>query len=168
MRIAITGKMCSGKTYISEKLMNNYNLQKYAFGDKVKELAIEMFDMDYKNRKLIQNLAEKMKEIDNNVWVKHIINEIGNRDNIIIDDLRFPNELEYLRKHNFIIIRIDVDKDTQLMRLSEKYLDKFESHVERMEHISEKHIEKLPVDISFNSDNQTYSKIIEFIDSLKV
>ena len=106
MKIAICGPICSGKTYLSDYLQNNYNLRKYAFGDKVKEIANDLFNMKYKNRKLLQTIADKMREIDKDIWAKYVIQQIEHLDNIIIEDLRFVNEAKYLQTLGFIIIKL--------------------------------------------------------------
>ena len=62
MKIAITGKICSGKSTLANKLKNILKLEKYSFADNVKKYATEIFEMKYKDRKLIQDFAEKMKE----------------------------------------------------------------------------------------------------------
>ena len=105
MKIAITGKMCSGKSFISDLLAKKYNLKKLSFGGKVKDLAKDLFGMEGKNRLLLQSLADKMKEIDKDIWIKYLMTQIEDRDNIIIDDLRFHNEHEYLRKNDFKIVK---------------------------------------------------------------
>ena len=45
MKIAICGPICSGKTYLSDYLSKEYNLEKYSFGQKVKDIAVDLFDM---------------------------------------------------------------------------------------------------------------------------
>ena len=97
MKIAITGKICSGKSTLANIIKDKLKLNKYSFADNVKKYAKELFDMSYKDRKLIQDFAEKLKEIDNTIWIKQLDKNIKDKDNIIIDDLRFENEYNYLR-----------------------------------------------------------------------
>ena len=65
MKIAIHGKMCSGKTTTSnliiDYLKNNKNiiLKKIAFADKVYEIAYDLFSMKDKDRKLLQAIGTK-------------------------------------------------------------------------------------------------------------
>ena len=97
MKIAICGPICSGKTYLSDYLIQQYQLQRYAFGDKVKEIATDLFKMEYKDRYLLQTISDKMKDIDSDIWAKYVIHEIKHKHNIIVDDLRFVNEAKYLQ-----------------------------------------------------------------------
>ena len=163
MRIAITGKMCSGKTYISDILIKKYNLKKYSFGQKVKDIAKDLFKMEYKNRILLQTLADKMKEIDKDIWIKYILSEINSDSNIIIDDLRFENELKYLQENNFIIIRLNISEEERLNRLKIKYPNTYNEHLNGSNHNSEVNINKLNEDLDLNSDKHTLEKIINYL-----
>ena len=59
MKIAITGKMCSGKTTLSNYLCQlEPRFQIFSFGKKVKEVASDLFNMDplVKDRSLLNKL----------------------------------------------------------------------------------------------------------------
>jgi cytidylate kinase len=76
MKIAIYGPMCSGKTTVAniiKELNSKYKI--FSFGNKIKELARDLFYMDGKNRSLLINIADKMREIDEDVWAKYIIKQ---------------------------------------------------------------------------------------------
>ena len=139
MKIAISGPMGSGKSTIANMIKNNnLNYQIYSFGQKVKDVAYDLFNMDksVKNRSLLINIADKMREIDEDVWAKYIINKMG--ENSIIDDLRFQNELDYLHKDgNWIYIVLTIDNDVRLERLKKLYPNNYSDHVKNMGHLSE-------------------------------
>ena len=70
MKIAITGKMCSGKTTLSNYLCQiEPRFQVFSFGKKVKQVASDLFGMDplIKDRSLLTSLGQKMREIDPDV-----------------------------------------------------------------------------------------------------
>ena len=171
MKIAILGKMCSGKTttsnFIIDYLRNyeNINLKKVSFATKVYDIAYDLFGMENKNRELLQSIGTKMREIDEDIWIKYVLK--NNSDNIIIDDLRYPNELKALKKENFIIIKLDLDKDSQLKRLKQCYPDSYQDHINNMNHESELLMDKLD-DSEFNfiikSDNDILVNIIKIIN----
>ena len=167
MRIAITGKMCSGKTYIADYLIEKYNLTKFSFASEVKNIASELFNMENKDRKLLQTVADKMKDIDKDVWVKYTLKLIGEKQNVVIDDLRFKNELKYLRENGFITIRINISNEEQESRLSKKYPDTYNEHLSRRNHNSEIDIENLEVDYEFNSDENLINNINKLLNDLK-
>lgn len=162
MRIALCGKMGSGKSTIADLLNDELNFTTISFGHGVKKIAKDLFNMKNKDRNLLQILAEKIKEIDNNIWIKYALKDIKNIENIVIDDLRFPNELEYLKKHGFIIIRINISRKEQVERLKNKY-ENYEDHINGDNHCSESYVDKLNVDFEFNSDDKLYKNILNII-----
>ena len=142
MRIAFSGKICSGKTTaanIVESMLGCEATIKLSVASRVKELATDLFGMEQKDRKLLQVLGQKMKEIDPEVWVRALVKQVNNcgDKHIVIDDLRFPNELRALRENGFIIIRLEIDPELQLKRIKDTYPDTWESHVARLDNVSE-------------------------------
>ena len=94
MKIAIHGPMCSGKTTVANIIKDlESRFTVYSFGQKVKDLAVELFSMEGKDRTLLIKIADKMREIDKDVWAKYVINLTNQNNYCIIDDLRFQNEL---------------------------------------------------------------------------
>lgn len=163
MKIAITGKICSGKSTLANIIKYRLNLEKYSFADNVKKYAKELFDMSYKDRKLIQDFAEKLKEIDNDIWIKQLDKNIKDKDNIIIDDLRFENEYNYLRSNKYFIIKLLIDKNQQIKRIKELYKENANEHIKRLEHISELNIDKLDADLVINTNDINIETLIEII-----
>ena len=141
MKIAICGKMCSGKTTIANLIKeydNRYDI--FSFGKKVKVIANELFGMDLnnKNRSLMVQIGSKMREIDVNVWANYIINETKDKEFCIIDDLRFQNELDLLEKNNWNIIQLEIDEDLQIERLRNLYKENYDDHIKNKNDLSEK------------------------------
>jgi len=141
MKIAISGPMGSGKTTIANLIKNEYPyFNIFSFGQKVKDVATELFNMDKntKNRSLLINIADKMREIDIDVWAKYIINQTDKEEFCIIDDLRFQNELNLLQKDkDWIFIILYLDENKRLERLKELYPDNYNDHIKNMNHLSE-------------------------------
>ena len=141
MKIAITGKMCSGKSTISQiikELDNRYEV--FSYGKKVKEVASDLFEMDpsVKDRSLLINVATKMREIDPDVWSKYVIKQTKNKEYCLIDDLRFQNELDELIKNNWIIIQLCISDEEQNKRIKSLYPETYEDHIKNKSHLSEK------------------------------
>ena len=152
MKIAIYGPMCSGKTTVANILQETdkrYSI--YSFGQKIKDIAKELFQMEGKDRSLLINIADKMREIDEDVWAKYIIRQTDKNDYCIIVDLRFQNELKYLT--DWKIICLTTPKEARIQRLKKLYPDNFKDHIKNMDHISENDTLELPVDtIYINTD----------------
>ena len=143
MKIAIYGPMCSGKTKVANiirELENRYEI--YSFGGKIKELAVELFQMEGKDRSLLIHIADKMREIDEDVWAKYIINQTKDKQFCLIDDLRFQNELNYLSEWK--IICLTTPKEVRVQRIQQLYPTNYEDHIKNMKHISENDTLKFP------------------------
>jgi len=139
MKIAISGPMCSGKTTIANMLKNQLiDADIYSFGKKVKDVAYDLFNKNIKNRSLLINIADKMRDIDEDIWAKYIINKISDKNNCIIDDLRFQNELNILENDNdWIYIVLNIDNKVRLDRLKKLYPNNYSDHIKNMNHLSE-------------------------------
>jgi len=172
MKLAIHGKMCSGKTTLSNFIINylihhkNITLKKVAFADKVYNIAYDLFNMKTKSRELLQAIGTKMREIDEDIWIKYVLN--NNDDNIIVDDLRYPNELNALKQAGFILIKLELDKDEQLKRLKKCYPETYQEHINNMNHESELLMESIDdsnFDLIIKSDNHVIENLIHFIEN---
>ena len=166
MKIAICGKICSGKSYIANYLHQKYNFKIYSFSMGVKKYAVELFDMKEKDRKLLQLLSRNMKEIDENVWINFLDKNLKTTDqHIVIDDLRFENEYHYLKKNDFILIKLNINSDLQKKRILDTYPNNFQNHLDNLEDSSENLID-LDFDYTFNVSLNTEKNIIGFIEKI--
>lgn len=124
IKIAFSGKMYSGKTTCSNILKQMYpDAFITSFSARLKELATELFDMQTKDRNLLITLGEKMREIDEDVWVKQALKACNKYDISIIDDVRHLNEYTILKQNGWKIIRLNITKDLQEKRLVNNYAD---------------------------------------------
>ena len=171
MNIAISGPMCSGKTTIANLICNlNTDYKIYSFGGKIKALAKELFDMSSKDRSLLINIANKMKEINKDVWINYLHKQCLKENNCIIDDLRFENELESLKNNpnnswHFIVIQIPTE--IRIKRIKELYPKNYEDHIKNMDDISEKGLIDFPKErtlyINYENEDNILETIIKFI-----
>ena len=168
MKIAITGNLCSGKTYLSNILTKKYNLELFSFSTKIKTIASELFNIKHKDRLLLQSISDNMKLIDEDIWIKYILSEIGINQNVIIDDLRFENEVKYLKEHGFIIIRINIDEDIRIERIKSTYPNTYNEHIKGMEHNSEKSIKNLEVDLDVYFTDDYCLSVLTTIDKFLI
>tara|TARA_Y100000741_G_scaffold298172_1_gene239174 strand:- start:4886 stop:5410 length:525 start_codon:yes stop_codon:yes gene_type:complete len=156
MKIAIIGKICSGKTTTADILIGlNNDFQKLSFAGKVKSIAVELFDMEKKDRKLLQQIGTYMREIDPNVWANYVVKQSKKYDYVVIDDLRYKNEYDLLKKNGFKIIKLVISKELQLTRLKNTYTTNYEKHLENLNHESELFSETInnsDVDLVINVD----------------
>ena len=162
MKIAITGKMCSGKSTIAnmiQQLDNEYDT--FSYGQKIKDIAVDLFNMRNKDRTLLINIASKLREIDEDVWSKYIVNKTRYKKKCIIDDLRFQNELDML-DDTWKIIRLTINPEDQKERIRKNYPDNYEDHYRNMGHNSEKanlDLSRRDVILDINTSEENYDQI---------
>jgi dephospho-CoA kinase len=172
MKIAICGKMCSGKSTLAKYIMDSYpGYQKYSFAQKVKELCSELFDMKGKDRPLLINFANKLREIDEKVWINQLLKQTTGKTNCIIDDVRYQNEIDALIEDDWIIIQLNVPIEIQRNRIMELYRDNYKEHFKSMNHISERNkyvfpegYPQLVLDTSENKYHKNIKDIILFMN----
>lgn len=125
--IGLIGGRGSGKTTCANYLNTHYNFQEFSFADPVKKIVEIVYGFDYetlkgdtpeKREKRVstrdpvwdKNMIQAMQFIgtelfrdhmDQDVWIKimkrNIENLVKNNKRVVISDLRYPNEIEFVR-----------------------------------------------------------------------
>lgn len=110
LRLAVSGKMRSGKNSTASRLVERYGFTRYAFADRLKEVARELFGMPEgtKNRHLLVELGRKMCEVDKLVWVNYVLGKMPLRQDVVITDLRFKYEYHALKAFDFVMVRVNI------------------------------------------------------------
>ena len=167
MKIAICGKMCSGKSTLANTLKvmdSRYTI--YSIGQAVKDIGTDLFGMKEKDRNLLIQIGAKMREIDPDVWTKHIVEKTKNETHCIIDDMRYQNEYDILKDNGFVFVQLHVSRHIQEQRIKKIYMKNYQGHLDNIDHLSEKneftwHPDKLPVmEINSEEDRQIVNQRI--------
>ena len=111
--VLISGKARNGKTTVADLLekkledIPSMRIFRYAFAGPIKYIAKAFMnwdgEKDEKGRRLLQEQGRIGRDYDQDIWVKHLLNQMDKKTNIlpfnfvIVDDWRFPNELAYLQ-----------------------------------------------------------------------
>jgi hypothetical protein len=125
MRIAISGKMKSGKTTLAWHLERafaregNYSSKTCSFADPIRqalrELGIEKAAHPELYRKGAQYIGTELcRTYDPNWWVKRMAartDRMPLAEPVIIDDMRFQNEYDWCRENGFILVRLDISPE---------------------------------------------------------
>ena len=147
MKIAICGKMASGKTTLADWFVEHHDFLKISLAAKVKNVAKDLFGMTHKDRRLLQQIGMKMREIKEDVWIDYLINlQVDEGENLIVDDVRFINEAKKLKSAGWIVIRINIDDELQRDRLKSTYPDDWEVHWDSRGDASEVEVEHINID----------------------
>lgn len=151
--IGFGGGFCAGKTTACRFLQEDFDFIEMNFADKLKNLCKELFDMENKDRGLLQKMGLALRDIDENVWVNYIFKKIDSDfsfKRIAIGDVRFENELDFCKKNNILTVYLDVPLEERITR--HKNLYGYEPTKEQIEHISEK-IDRNKFDIIIKPGN---------------
>ena len=161
IKIALTGKMRSGKTSIAEHLTTCYGFKQFAFADALKRFARQIFGYGGpKDRELLQWFGQTMRERDPDVWIKHLDadleeyiedsrGDIGVR--IVITDLRQPNEYDYCRREGYTIIRVNCPEEIRIERMIAAG-DRFDQTM--LDHETERYVDKFDVDYEIDNSGR--------------
>ena len=178
MNIMLLGKAGVGKTTAAEYLVNIHGYQHLALADKIKRIAEslfpEAFDSGRKPRALLQTLGQKMREIDQNVWVHYLMRYINLQAKhfnyyppTVISDVRYRNEYDAFLAHSFVPVRIVCEPELIRLRL-ERRGDRMTT--EEMIHPSETELDN--VYVPFTVDNSgtrqhLYAQLDEIVATLR-
>jgi len=174
--IGLSGKLGSGKNYIAEKVIaphfkDKYNILIIGFGDQVKN---ELYARDtkltynllhdnktFESRKKLQEYATEngRDKYNQDMWVRGLdiqIQTFCKRSPkeclIIICDVRFINEAEYIKNNNGLLFRIEAEQRTNIRYMKESNEDQ-EKYNKICSHISETNLDNYIFDYIINNDN---------------
>jgi len=156
MKVAICGRMASGKTTLANWFVDQ-GYQKVSLAAKVKDIARDLFKMKNKDRRLLQKIGMKMREIRPDVWIEYLIGTDGNL--LVVDDVRFVNEARSFKAAGWVLIRLNIDEDLQKKRLQRTYPDDWETHWNNRSDSSETEVDMIPadlIDIEITSADEPY------------
>jgi hypothetical protein len=157
VKIALTGKMRSGKDTVANHLYIRHGFDRVAFGTALKRIAHETFpwiSQSTKPRALYQQFGQLMREIDPDVWIKHAeravngaidfrVNTGAERVGVVITDVRQENEVAWCRENGFTLIRVTAPDEVRIGRAIAAGDDFCEND---LEHETEKAIDGFDVD----------------------
>lgn len=171
MKIALCGKMRSGKDVFADILTETYGFKKFKFSSGIKAIIDAFLDNGelVKVREYYQHIGQGMRMLDENVWVDHTMKYLKDYlrvvdydADIVISDLRQYNEYKRLREEGFIIIKVEADEDLRIERAVNKgdYFDK-----ESLYHETELSVDDIPYDyvIQNNGTLEEFKKGVELL-----
>jgi hypothetical protein len=113
--VLVSGKAGSGKSTFADMLQSKIQdipgltLFRYSLAKPLKDVAEIVLGWDKKKdeagRRLLQELGRVGREYNPNVWVAKLLEQMEKKQGffpfnfVIVDDWRYPNEFEYLKKN---------------------------------------------------------------------
>lgn len=117
--IAFIGRQGSGKSYQARRLEKERGFKRLSFADPLREIAFNTIGLEFAEgmakydelkrteivnglnfRNILENLGSSVRKYDVDFWVNALITTIRNStEDIVIDDMRYPNEYDLLRSY---------------------------------------------------------------------
>lgn len=172
MLIGLIGRLKSGKDTAGRRLTEKHGFSRYAFADILKELcsyAVDREDLGWDGenwigsktplgRQILQGIGHGAREVlGPDVWVDAMAMAIAinqknaTDDDIVITDVRYLNEAEWVKRRGGLLIRInrpDVDRSGP-----------------EHQHPTEANVDNLPADIELTND-ATIGALWEKMDAI--
>ena len=124
IRIGLSGKMLSGKSLVAQYLVDCHGFTMLSFAARLKELAAELFSpRQEKDRFLLQQLGEHLRTFDATVWLRYLVERIPHDRDVVVADVRYPNEYSTLKRLGFVMVRMVTDRAWQTKAMKEFYPD---------------------------------------------
>lgn len=178
-KIALTGQMRAGKDEIAKHLLIMHGFTRVAFGDELKRLAHEAFpdvSESSKPRALYQQFGQLLREIDPDIWVRHVERQVEALINcngqfqdhvgIVITDLRQPNEYDWAKANGFTIVKVTAPVGKRLVRAKAAGDNFTEAD---LAHETESHVEGFTADYDIVNDgtvDDLWGKVDEMLESI--
>jgi hypothetical protein len=121
LRIALVGKMGSGKTTATDYIKTRYNCKELAFATPIREFAKYIYGDTWhtEGRRLMQALGNLSREIDPDILIRPVKRTVMSWPdiNFIVSDVRFENEVNALHWLGFKVFRLEVSDSIRFARL---------------------------------------------------
>lgn len=177
-RFGLVGYKASGKTTLARALESKHMFTRLSFADPVKAEALKMVqDFCWRNATGDMNIPQTVDDLKalpggvafiqcvgtdlgrnsfgyEDIWVDKMASTIEAHasEPIVVDDVRFPNELALLRREGFEIIRVIRSGNDRWRHLIKTNPNLTAMGIaEMLNHDSEKHVNTMEVDLDIQS-----------------
>lgn len=128
--IGISGKMGVGKTTLANYIEEGMGFERRALADALKTQVVDALvdnGIDCKRNELLGKYKSQIRGIlqqwgvafryfnGEDYWVDCLFAD--NKAHLVVDDVRFPNELAALRQRGYLMVRLEADFNTRTERL---------------------------------------------------
>lgn len=116
----INGRSLAGKDTIADYLVKKYGFKKVSFAKPIYEIARKYFGMTTKDRKLLQDIGQKFREINPDIWVNLLLRSLNKHDRYVISDIRQANEYIKCKEEGFIPVKVSANLDLRIERCKKR------------------------------------------------
>lgn len=151
--VGVTGKMGAGKSTVAHIIADTLDGQVLSIAGKFKALIKEL-ELPY-HREILQETGDFFRRWDELVWIRSVLKTAQSVESpVVIDDIRYHNERDELKKHAFWIIRVVATEETRRTRIARRDLltitdEEWESW---KDHATEREISEIEVDFEVENN----------------
>lgn len=116
-QILLNGRAGAGKDTLADFLHEYMGHESISLASGIYNIAYGLFGMTTKDRKLLQDIGQKMREIDSEVWIKDTLRRASEYSHVVVPDVRQANEYLTLTVEGYIPIRISADLEIRKERI---------------------------------------------------
>jgi hypothetical protein len=120
MKVAIAGDFRVGKDYLADNLAKTFSLPKFSFADRLKEQVAEMYP-EKKSEVYVSEKTQSIRDLFYQIgldqqakipgyYTNYVKNQVKNQ--AVIPDLRFSEELSFIKRSNFVIVYLGEPVDS--------------------------------------------------------
>lgn len=162
VKIALFGKMRSGKNTVADLLKEKADFKEYSFGSGIGEIIKKYYPTAFeggKPRQHYQHIGQSLRELDADVWINYTLSQIeketrladrlGVPSFIVITDGRQVNEARRLREDGYLIVKVECDEAERLNRIGEAS-DAFD--VSQLNHETELQVDYINADYTIKNN----------------
>lgn len=169
MKIALFGKIRSGKDTAGKILIEEHGFNRFAFGDGIGTIIQEYFPEAWvggKPRRYYQHIGQQLRVLNEDVWVNYLLNKVRSESmshlqehhkngvvapsfNVVVTDGRQVNEATRLKAEGYLIIKVTTPDEIRIERM--KALgDVFT--IEDLQHDTELQVDLIEPDVEIIND----------------
>lgn len=119
--LALAGPRGSGKSTIAQRLVDHHGFERLAFSDVLREIAMLAGSERINDRHYLSDLGRILRFYEPDFLIKAMETKIERcKKKVVIEDVRFPDELVFCQTHGIFTVYLDVGKQEQLHRIQNR------------------------------------------------
>ena len=118
--VALAGPRGCGKSTIAQHLVEQHGFERLAFSDVLREIAMLAGPERVNDRQYLSDLGQVLRSYDPRFLLKAMEEKLNQGTKIVIEDIRFPQELAFCRTQGIFTVYLDLDETEQLQRIQER------------------------------------------------
>lgn len=125
LTVILSGKVASGKTYLSKYIAMLLSCRRYSVSDYLKHIAAIREQKDV-SRQILQEIGKEQIELGWEMFVNNFLGFIdwNNNENIVIDGVRhiefFNTLMEQIKPCKVVLVWVEIDENTMAIRMKKR------------------------------------------------